>query len=151
MITLMHKNRPSKFTIGYTLLMCTFAGAGIFALNHLSSFAPVDPVPVHGPKGDLAYLHLPRISVAVGSVGASSSHIKMDIALEVAAKDIAVLQGYEPRITDKINQFLGGLTAEEIERPSTTPWLRAEVLKQANTAGSPVPVTGIVFRSLVIM
>ena len=108
------------------------------------------PVPVaHGFISDMAYLDLPRMTVSLG--GAGSVHVRVDIALEVARKDIPTLEGFQPRITDKLNAFFSKVQLDEIEEPASMPFLRQEMLRQINSVTAPIPVHDLMLRQLVIM
>lgn len=97
---------------------------------------------------DMAYYDMPRMTVSVGS---GDVHMRIDVALEVAKKDVPMVEGYQPRITAKLNSYLSTLSPERIQEAKMLPWLRAEMLAQINSVGAPIPVHDLVFRQLVVM
>ena len=107
------------------------------------------PTVGHGFVSDMAYFDLPRITMSFGS--SNATHLRVDIALEVARKDIPALEGYQPRITDKLNVFFSKVPLREIEDPAAMPFLRQEMLRQINGVTAPVPVHDLMLRQLVIM
>jgi flagellar basal body-associated protein FliL len=104
----------------------------------------------HSILTEMAYLDLPRVTVDVGS-GVDKTHVRIDISLEVAKADIPVFEGYQPRITDRINYFFMHVRPDQVLALGTQPFLREELIRQINKAGAPVPVHAIVLRQMVIM
>jgi flagellar basal body-associated protein FliL len=154
------KKKISYFIPAYALLLAIMAVFGYYALRNDASTGTLAGTQVasHGFHTDLAYYDLPRMTVSIGGNNASNGgggstapRVRVDISLEVASKDIRVIDGFQPRITDRLSNFLSQLTPEQIETPSSTTWLREQMLRQINAAGSPVPVHDLMFRQLVIM
>jgi flagellar basal body-associated protein FliL len=157
MATPARKIRFYNFVTAYMTLFGMLAALGYYALENANFFSTPEANASHGFHSDLAYYDLPRMTIAVGSGGepggggAIAPRVRIDIALEVAIKDVRVIDGYQPRITDRLTTFLSHLTPDQIEQPGSMPWLHEQMLKQVNSAASPVPVHDLMFRQLVVM
>ena len=146
---------PTKHRILYFYL----AYITLFAILGVCSYVMADKVglighpetPSTSPRlfvSDMTYFDLPRMDVAMGAGG---PQMKIQIALEVSNKDIPMLEGYQPRITDRLNGFFSRLSPDEVVQPGYLPFLRQEMLRQINQTGVPVPVHGLVLRQMVVM
>ncbi len=103
-----------------------------------------------GFSTDMAYFDLPRISLNLGG-GMASTQMRIDLSLEVAKRDLPMLEGYQPKITDRLNRFLTGIDPADTRRVSAVTALRHDMLEQVNRVGMPVPVHDVLLRQLVIM
>jgi flagellar basal body-associated protein FliL len=109
------------------------------------------PVPLAGNfVTDMAYVDLPRINLQVGNAD-NETHMRIEISLEVASKDKAVMEGYQPQITDRLNFFLARMKPEQLRKPQNVAHLREEMLRLVNGIGAPVPVHDLMVRQMIIM
>ena len=99
---------------------------------------------------DMTYMDLPRVNVALGK-GIDTTHVRVNIALEVTKKDLPIIEGYQPRIMDKLSLYLGSLTPEQLRMAGTSSIMRQSLLQKANAAGAPVPIHDLFFEQIVIM
>jgi len=99
---------------------------------------------------DLTYQDLPRMTVTLHG-DSSGMHVRLDLSLEVAKKDVRVIDGYQPRMLDRLNGFFGSVDPERLRQTRFMPWLHQEMLKQVNSVGSPAPVRDVVVRQMLIM
>ena len=142
----------SNFALSYTMVVTVLLVLGFYAAGR----AGIIPTELKHTAGhpsfatEMTYYDIPRMTVAMSS-GGGGAHLRLDISLEVANKDRDVVEGYQPRITDKLNKYISTLRPDQLERPNAMPWLREELLKQINSVGSPVPIHDLMFRQFVIM
>jgi hypothetical protein len=109
----------------------------------------------HHFESDVSYYYLPTVTLSTGGGdgggGAKAPRLRMQIGLGVATKDMDVLAGYEPRIIEKINDYMIKLRPSDVERADLASWLRGELLIQVNSSGVPFPVDNLYFMQLVVM
>jgi len=147
------KNNSSKygayhFLVLYVGVFVSLAALGYYVANKYS-VTGVQPTPsARTFATDLTYYDMPRMTISVGS---GSVHMRVDVALEVAKKDVSIVEGYQPRMTAKLNSYLSTLSPERMQEAKLLPWLRAEMLAQVNSVGIPVPIHDLLFRQLVVM
>lgn len=97
---------------------------------------------------DWAYVDLPRMTVSLGH--SATTHMQVDISLEVAPKDVMVLEGYLPQIMDRFNLFLPHVKVDELSRPIGMYSLHKNMLWQVNNMGMPVSVHDLMLQNMVI-
>lgn len=101
---------------------------------------------------DVTYVDLPPMNLTFSSSSAhTAGRVRINISLEVDKKYASKVEGYAPRITDRIVSYTQQLDFDEINRPSATKWLREHFLQIANTVSSSAPVIDVVFRQFLIM
>ncbi len=133
-------------------VVCALAIIGCYAIHGADHAQSIASMPPHISQTPLAYCDLPRMTVSLGgSDSKTAPRIRLDIALEVASKDVLTIDSVQSRIADRLAAFLGQLSLKQIERPGSVAWLRDQMLKQVNSAGLPVPVHDLMFRQLVIL
>ena len=144
------KQRIVYFYIAYMTLFAILGLCSYFMANKAGLIGAPKPAS-NSPRvfiSDVAYFDLPRMIV---SIGAGGTQMRVQISLEVARDDLPALEGYQPRITDRLNGYFSRLEPKELTRPGYLPFLRQEMLRQINDAGAPVPVHDLMLRQLVIM
>jgi flagellar basal body-associated protein FliL len=140
--------RTHTFLTMYVSVFMALAALGYYVV-HKSSFVEGHPAQAtHSFASDLAYYDMPRMTIVVGG---GDVHMRIDMALEISKKDMQIVEGYQPRMTAKLNSFLSTLGSERVREAQMLPWLRAEMLAQVNSVGMPVPVHDLLFRQLVVM
>jgi len=98
----------------------------------------------------LTYYDLPRMTVVLNS-GNKGPHVRLDISLEVAKKDLPLVEGYQPHMIEKLNNFFVTVDPERMQQAMYMPWLHTEMLKQINSVGATAPVHDVFFRQMLIM
>jgi flagellar basal body-associated protein FliL len=148
----MTNTHVSGLVASYAMVVVMLAGFGLYAADRAGMLPSTQKIPAGHAlfTTEMAYYDLPHMTVAMASGGASS-HVRLDISIEIASKDMMIVEGYQPRMTDGLNRFLSHLRPDQIARPNALPWLRAELLKQVNSVGSPAPVHDLTFRQFVVM
>lgn len=143
------KYKTYHFVALYVGVFVALAALGYYVANRYS-LAAVQPPPEASRAfaTDLTYYDMPRMTITVGG---GDVHMRVDVALEVAKKDVSVVEGYQPRMTAKLSSYLSTISPERMQEAKLLPWLRAEMLAQVNSVGMPVPIHDLLFRQLVVM
>jgi flagellar basal body-associated protein FliL len=100
---------------------------------------------------DTAYYDLPHMNLTVTSVTGDKSHLRIDMSLEVSKADLARLDSYRPRITDRLTEYLRGQNIEDLRRASAEHIFKAQLLEETQKASYPVPIMDIVFRRFIVL
>lgn len=102
-------------------------------------------------KGPIAwtYIEIPRVTVSLGQ--GTFMQIQLDLALEVEPKNAAVIEGYIPKIADRLNGFFPRVDLDDIQESRSMFLLRKNMLWQINQVGAPVPIHDVIIQKMVIM
>lgn len=135
----------------YVACIALFIALAACGYYWVRSTAPVaHPAPIaHGFVTDMTYIDLPRMTVSLGAGG--STQVRVEISLEVARKDVAIVEKYQPQITDRLNRFFSKVSPDEIEEPNSLTLLRDDLLWQVNGTGMPVPVHDLMLKQMIVM
>jgi flagellar basal body-associated protein FliL len=96
------------------------------------------------------YYKLPSIVVDMTGSG-KSSRVQFDISLEVARTDMRILEGYQPRITERLNDYLSNAHFDAFNHRNSLVRMRQEMLQEVNNAGAPVTVYDLILRKIIVM
>jgi flagellar basal body-associated protein FliL len=143
------KHNQTKFIVGYTIGLLMFASCGAYVVSGSGMMHRWMAAPHRFVQGH-AYYDLPRMMTSMNSDG-KTIKLRLDMSLEVANGDVKMLGRYQPRVTDRLNKFLGQVPAEQIECLNSSVWLRNQLLTVVNGVGLPVKVSDVVFREYVLM
>lgn len=131
----------------YFLISCVAIGAcGYFFVKRTGIVTPQHSA----QTPQLSYYDLPQMTVSLGG-GGSDGQIMLDVSLGVSSEDMTILEGYQPKITDKLTWYLSQESKYNITHPQSTEWFRDELLRQVNSVGAPVKVRTLRLKELVIM
>jgi len=61
------------------------------------------------------------------------------------------IEDAEPRIADRLVEYLRNVDFDELSQPKATIWLRRNMLQEAAAASNPVPIVDIIFQQFVIL
>ena len=100
---------------------------------------------------DVTFVDLPRLNLVVPSAHGSRGRLRMDITLEIDKKYALMLQGYTPRISERIESYAQAINIEDVTPPKATQQLRQDLLQEAATGGFPVPIIDVIFRQFVML
>lgn len=101
---------------------------------------------------DLAMYDLPRINMDLTTDdGGRKTRVRMDISLEVAKKDMLRIEGYKPRITDRIIMYMHSQNFEGVSPPEVMRRLHENLLSVIAASSEPVAVHDIIFRQFVVL
>jgi flagellar basal body-associated protein FliL len=143
------RNQIVQVYIACLAMFVALAVGGYFLADRAGLIAHPRSAATQDFVTDMAYYDLPHMNISMG--GGRSTHLWVDIALEVARKDMPIIAGYQPQIMDKLNLFFSKMKPEDVEQPDAMPALRQEILWQINSAGAPIPVHDMMLRRMVIM
>lgn len=106
------------------------------------------PAPVaHGN----VYYELPQMLVNLSATNRRTSFLKIVVSLELAhEEDKAKLQEALPRIIDNFQVYLRELRVEDLRGSAGLYRLREELLFRVNAAVSPVRVTDVLFKEMLV-
>ncbi len=149
----MKVNKNIVFLIAYVLALCTMAWAGYYYYaDYKMQLSEKQPSKSDRFQTDLSYVDLPRISVTLTSDSTNRrGTVRMDITLEVENKYAARVEGYKPRIADRLVHYTQTLDYDDLSRPRSTIWLKPDLLKEINIASAPAPVRDIIFREFLVL
>ena len=99
---------------------------------------------------DLALYDLPSISVSLPNSQGQPTHVRIDISLEVARKDLIRIEGLQPRLTSHITSFMQKKNIDTIRSHDSLIGLHYELLNEV-AASQPVPVHEVVFRQFMLL
>jgi flagellar basal body-associated protein FliL len=141
-----------QFYVASVVIFIILAAVGYFLADRWGMIpARTSSAPSSQATGfvtDWAYVDLPRMTVSLGN--SAATHMQVDISLEVAPKDVMVLEGYLPQIMDRFNLFLPHVKVDELSRPIGMYSLHKNMLRQVNNMGMPVSVHDLMLQNVVI-
>ncbi|MDP9127661.1 MAG: flagellar basal body-associated FliL family protein [Pseudomonadota bacterium] len=142
-------NRLYFFIAGYTLVFGFLASFGYIGITNIQK----DIKRKHelAETGSLkTFYTLPRIDLTVGSFAGEMHHARIGISLEMDMKNLDQFEDFQPRVSDRIVDFLRQQNIEDIRRPSKSRELRHDLLHEINAASGPVKVSDVIFREFVV-
>lgn len=99
---------------------------------------------------DLALYDLPSIDVTLPNNHGQTTHLRLDISLEVSKKDLDRLEGFKPRLTNRIMNYMQGQKLETIKTADALLGLHSQLLREVGIT-QPVPVHEVVFRQFMLL
>jgi flagellar basal body-associated protein FliL len=147
--------RLYSFIAGYVLVLGCLA---YFGYVELSEFEETQKQKAHAAKHeDLAstnalktYYTLPRMELTLSSFEGETHHARLGISLEIEKINLERFADFQPRVSDRIINFMRHKDIEEIRKPAAMFTLRRDLLHEVNQASAPIPVSDIIFREFVV-
>ncbi len=103
------------------------------------------------PAGTFAFHDLPEILVNISAAGKKSSFLKISISLEIEDETkLPEIQRLEPRIIDKFQIYLRGLSIDDLQGTQGVYRLREELLERVNATTKPIKVTQVLFKEILV-
>lgn len=97
------------------------------------------------------YYELPQMLVNLSTTGRRTSFLKIVVSLELTSEeDKAALEAAMPRIIDNFQVYLRELRVEDLRGSAGLYRLREELLFRVNAAVSPVRVTDVLFKEMLV-
>jgi flagellar protein FliL len=135
-------------------LLLLGAGAGGAWFLHLWPFAKKEVVETEAPKPvakPTAFLELPDILVNLASTGRKTSFLKLSVQLEVESiEDANKVKSVLPRLIDSFQVYLREMRVEDLKGSAGMYRLREELLGRVNAAASPIKVSDILFKEMLV-
>lgn len=133
------------------LLLALGGGAYFFGLldRFVGHKAPV--VEAVQPPKPAVFFDLPDLLVNLNGAGRKASFLKLSVSLELdKQEDVPRLQSVLPRIIDNFQVYLRELRVEDLRGSGGIYRLREELLTRVNAAASPVKVTDVLFKEMLV-
>ncbi|MDD3287865.1 MAG: flagellar basal body-associated FliL family protein [Alphaproteobacteria bacterium] len=105
--------------------------------------------PLAGRSESAVYYDLSGVKTNISSVVAKMGAVKMELSIAVESKDAEKLEGYLPRIIDRIQTCLSHTTVEEISSNHSLDFMKKYILKEVNKVSGPVKIQDLYFRKLI--
>lgn len=101
---------------------------------------------------DIAYVDLPRMNLTLSpSDAGKGGRVRLDLSLEVEKKNVGCLSRYQPRIADKLVNYIRQQDISSLRQADTRREFRSGLLEAVNKASYPVPIIDVVFKQLVFL
>jgi flagellar basal body-associated protein FliL len=145
-------HRQITFAVAYIFSFTALAAIGYCVGDYsFRTQAHKMSVPNSVIAADTAYYDLPHVSLTINSVAGDSDLLRLDMSLEVQKSDLARLDGIQPRISDRLVEYLRKQDIETLRQASKEHQFKDELLEETNKASYPVQVMDIVFRRFVVL
>jgi flagellar protein FliL len=147
------KSKKKIILIAAVLLLAVAGGGGYYFLKmnkpHDESAAQLDE---HGnPITQSVFYTLPEFLVNLNSGTKQSVFLKTTVILELSSQsDVARIESNLPRLQDGINTYLRELRSSDLAGSAGIQRLREEIMLRVNKAISPVQVTDVLFKEIVV-
>ncbi len=93
---------------------------------------------------------LPPVTVNLASRGSKAHTARMSIGLEVKNDQLPRVEGYAPRIIDRIQTTMGRVSLDEVRDRKNLLWLSRTLLWEVNQVSGPVKILDVLFREIVV-
>lgn len=146
------RRKINFFIIGYTSAFIVLALIGYKMVDKGGASAAYHRIIEHSYfTTDLAIYDLPRINVNLIGGDGKTARVRIDLSLEVAKQDMERLEGFKPRITDKVIDYMRGQNLSELSPPEAMRELHEDLLRVVDSASRPIPVHEVIFRQFLVM
>jgi len=152
------KKSKKKLIILVVILLLVVGGGGAgFML--MSGGEPAEGEGVEGAEQveeekapeTFVFYDLPDILVNLALEGGGKSFLKISVSLELADElDVPKLEKLEPRIVDKFQVYLRGLSVDDLQGTEGVYRLREELLARVNATVKPIKVSQILFKEILV-
>ena len=149
--------RKKLLMIALPILLLGGGGAGMWfsglADSLLGKDEAVEVAEEHAaePEHGNIYYELPQMLVNLSTSGRRTSFLKIVVSLELTSEeDKAALEPALPRIIDNFQVYLRELRVEDLRGSAGLYRLREELLFRVNVAVSPVRVTDVLFKEMLV-
>jgi hypothetical protein len=148
----MKLHKITLFLSAYILALGIFAWTGYYFYADYTMHSRLqNPTMSNHFQTDIAYVDLPRITLTLPASAMGEGNIRMDITLEVENKYAAQVEGFRPRIADKLIHYTRSLNYKDLARPNSTLWLKPDMLSIVNNVSDSVPIRNIIFRQFLVL
>ena len=153
------KKKLILFIVAPVLLVVGLGAGAYFSgmldglLKPSASHAEKKPAAEEKPQEVQAavFYDLPEILVNLNTQGRKQSFLKIRISLELeSALDVGKIEQVMPRIIDNFQVYLRELRVEDLRGSGGIYRLREELLTRVNAAATPVKVTDVLFKEMLV-
>jgi flagellar protein FliL len=134
--------------VGLLAILGACAGTWFFFFRHGGEEMHAEAPPQKPP----VFLDVPEMLVnLVGAPGERVQYLKVKAVLEVKEeKQLEAIKPSMPRVTDLFQTYLRELRPSDLNGSAGLFRLKEELTKRVNAAVSPVPVSAVLFREIVV-
>jgi flagellar basal body-associated protein FliL len=143
--------KGTLFFIGYVTGLIILAGVGYLYADYKIQMARHDRLEEQRFRSDVAYVNLPRMNLTVGSSTHGTGRVRMDISLAVEKKYAGRIQDAEPRIADRLVEYMRNVDFDDLSQPRATVWLHKRLLEEASSASGSLPIMDVVLQQFIIL
>ncbi len=142
----------NPFLVAYVMALIVLAGLG-YMLSDYTIRSQEQHAALANKKfvTDVGFVALPQMDMSMASTNGQRGQLRMNISLEIEQKNMARMEDFQSRVTDRLVSYVRKMDIDAIRKPNALPMLRKELLKEVNSSSYPVPVLDIVFRQFIIM
>lgn len=149
------ENRNFQIAMFFTIYILAVAASAFAGYYYYADYT-LQKVQKHTRESghfqtELSYVDLPRISVTLSTDNGQSGIVRMDITLEVENKYVSEVEGFKPRITDRLIHYTQSLSYDDLSRPHSTVWLKPDMLQEVRQASEPAIVKDLIFREFLVL
>lgn len=94
------------------------------------------------------YQSLPAMALTLPNAESPWGGVKLELTLGVEQRDTERLQGYMPRIIDRLHTYMSQLDVQQLKTAYDIKLLRNELLTQVNQVSGPVHIKSVYIRKL---
>jgi len=94
--------------------------------------------------------NLPRMDVTMTALEGETHRMRLGISLEIDKKSVETFEGYQPRVSDRIVNFLNHQDINEFTGSNGMDKLRNDILFEANKASGPVVINDVIFSEFIV-
>jgi flagellar FliL protein len=103
------------------------------------------------PPAPPVFFDMQDLLVNLNTVGRKPAFLKLSVSLELErADDLPRLQAVMPRVIDNFQVYLRELRVEDLRGSAGIYRLREELLTRVNAAATPVKVTDVLFKEMLV-
>jgi flagellar FliL protein len=134
--------------VGLLAILGACAGTWFFFFRHSGEEMHAEAPPQKPP----VFLDVPEMLVnLVGAPGERVQYLKVKAVIEVKEeKQLEAIKPSMPRVTDLFQTYLRELRPTDLNGSAGLFRLKEELTKRVNAAVSPVPVSAVLFREIVV-
>ncbi len=153
-------HRPYFFITAYVMVLAGLAALGYFEANRFEDAKNSKPIAAqiaasHESAPSVAtnskgFYRLPRMELTLSSFEGETHHARIGISIQVDKNNIERFADYQPRVSDRIIDYLRHQDVSEISKPSAMFDLHRDLLEEINEASDPIRVSDIVFREFIV-
>jgi flagellar FliL protein len=134
---------------GVVLLILIGVGVGAYFMGLFDS-EPEEVKEVVIPPGPPVYHEFKQIVVDLKKTARRVHYIKVKVVVEIVTRDLPVLQAAELKIIDKVQSHLRGQTRKQLVGARGTELMRNDIAKIVSDIITPVEISGILFREILL-
>lgn len=140
-------NRLYFFIAGYTLVFGFLASFGYVQVANVREAQKQEYEKQAHAK---TFFSMPRMELTLSSYAGVAHHARIGLNLQIDQKNLSRFEDFQPRVSDRIINFLNHQDIEELRNPNQMYDLRHSLLYEINAASGPVPVSDVIFREFVV-